>query len=128
MNHRHRTFPEDWARMSIPFMFSVSQKPGWFTDGPVHTLWPCNQTPLSPSVVDGRLGNASFCHVTKKAGSPIFFYILLHSSPSLLSVLFCFFVKFCSVIGYVGSDSILKFSLSRQRTKRHHPPFPPESP
>jgi len=117
--HRHRTSSEDWARMSIPFC-SVS------------VMVPCTHcghaTLMQPDdfVAIGRLGNASFCHVTEKARSPNFFHILLLSS---LSCFVCF-VKSCPVIGYVGSDCIRKFSLSRQRTKRHHPPFPfpPESP
>jgi len=99
-NHRNRMFPKDWVRMSIPFMFSVGQKPGWV---------PCT-IQADDFVAIGRLGNASFATSPRRPVHQI--SSTFFSFSPLCLVLFVLSSMTCSVIGYVGSDSIRKFSVT----------------
>ena len=86
--------PENWARISIPFMFRQLSKAKTIPRNALW-LWPCKQTTF---VAIGRLSNASFCATSPRR--PPFTTFLLRIF-SLLTP--CFSSKFSSVIviGYV---------------------------
>jgi len=84
VNHRHRTSSEDWARMSIPFC-SCS----------VSVMVPCTHCGHATRRLCRHRQIGQRGHLPRHGEGP-FTKFLPHSSPSLLSVLFCLFCQVLS--------------------------------